>query len=112
LEVTLSYGQEQDGRQGKLVLDADTGDMTLEGFALSAQTWESLNRRVMKVLQRAGLASKPTPAPTPAINKFFADNDNLQVLNRINRGKVKKAPFPLSLFYEAVITKKELDDFD
>ncbi len=112
MEVTLKYGQEQDGRRGLLVLNDETGDIVLEGYALSANAWESLNKRVMAVLRRVGLASIPTPAPTPAINKFFADNDNLQVLNRINRGKVKKAPFPLSLFYEAVITKKELDDFD
>lgn len=111
--VTLWFGEkDENGRRGGLELDTEAGTVLLNGTALPASRWPSLNKRVTAVFSRLGMIEKPTPTPTPTASRFFVDNDNLRAMNKLKRGKVKTAPFPLSLFYDAVITKEPLDDLD
>ena len=60
-------------------------------------------------LIRIGAVQEYTPQPEgkgEAANDFISKN--LNDLMRRERGRIKKAPFPLSLFIDAVVTKETL----
>ncbi len=103
----MHFGKKnKEGKRGELWLDAATGEIVIDGSPLLASEWQSLNKRVEACFRRTGIIKNPKPAPTPVASRFIIDN--LAALNKVERGKVKNAPFPLSLFYDAVITKEEL----
>ena len=105
MTVAITFGDRDAAQRGELVIDEETGSITLGGTQLSSEQWRKLTKGVDAVLTRKGFVENTVSVPTPVASGFIVRN--LQALNRIRRGMVKKAPFPFSLFYDAVITKEE-----
>lgn len=93
--------QKEDGSRGEIVYE--DGTLLFDGVTLSAKDWVRLNKRVEAVLRREGLTANPQVAPVPRATSFILEN--LSVLNKMKRGKVRTPPWPLRLFYDAVVTK-------
>lgn len=95
--------------RGVVVLDQESGHLTLGGIEIAPSEWESLRSRVDAVLEREKLIkpARGRMAPMPPANQFLVEN--LPFLNKIKRGFVKRAPLLLAPFYGYVITKDTLD---
>ena len=105
MSLTIRFGDKEAQPRGELVINVETGFLTIGGVEVSPAQWKKLKKGVDAVLARKGFI-KSTPAPTPVSSNFILAN--LPALNKIRRGRVRKAPFPLNLFFDAVVTKEEL----
>lgn len=94
------------GGKTALILDDATGEVEVGEAVVSASGWAALNKRVEAVLRRKGLIKPPGSAPAPVANSFVIAN--IQQINKTKRGRLKKAPWPLSFLYDSVVTKEEL----
>jgi len=105
-QVTLGF-KLKEGERGELWLNTETGELGVGGLSLLAEEWQSLNKRVEACFRRTGIIKTPKAAATPIATRFILSN--LPALNKVTRGKVKKAPFPLCLLYDSVITKEKME---
>ena len=107
--LVITFGDRDAQPRGELVINEETGFLTIGGVVVSPEQWVKLKKGVDAVLARKGFGkSVPAPAPTPVASRFILEN--LSALNKVPRGKVRKAPFLLRWFFDSVITKEELHD--
>jgi hypothetical protein len=102
------------GRNVAFEGSGDASTVEIAGERFSAAQWSEIERRVNVQLQRmTGVANGNSGNPSPwerSSNAFLLEN--IQEVNGRTRGRIKKPIWPLSIFFDAVVTKEELRGYD
>ena len=106
--LLIGFG-DKDGEKVQLSLDETNGDVELNGSTITAEAWTGLVARVLAVHRRIGAVEKPAPTPRPRVSTFIGAN--LERLNKMARGRMRRAPLLLRPFYDSVVTKEPLDGY-
>jgi len=89
-----------------LSFDNETRLLTLGPDKLTVDEYRELERHIdVMITGRLGIRKRERHG-IPHISEFVGHN--LSFINKSERGRMKKAPFWLRLFFDAVVTKEEL----
>jgi len=90
-------------------IDIPTGMLRFDAGEMPASEWAAYSARIQRNLERAQLVNVPKPKPRPSLSAQFIA-ENYSAINAAKRGRMKRAPWWLRLFYDFVVGKEPFHD--